>query len=135
MSAVHRPGAVGRWGAVRRVRDPLAAALAAATLVAALGVTDPYRPGGHPVCPVLALTGFYCAGCGAQRAVHDLAHLDLSAAWGMNPLVVLAVPLAVLLWVRWVRRASSRPATALAPAAPQAPAPAPAARAALPADG
>src|SRR5215213_10273401 len=101
-----RAGVQGRTApdAVRRVRDPLAAALAAATLVATLGVTDPYRPGGHPVCPVLALTGFYCAGCGAQRAVHDLAHLDLAAAWGMNPLVVLAVPLAVLLWVRWVRR-------------------------------
>jgi len=96
--------AVRRRSALRRLRHPLAAGLTGSAVVAWLGVTDPYRPGGHLGCPVLALTGFYCAGCGAQRAVHDLAHLDLVAAWAMNPLLVLAVPFALLLWVRWARR-------------------------------
>ncbi|WP_298460020.1 DUF2752 domain-containing protein [uncultured Cellulomonas sp.] len=85
-------------------RAPLAAGLAAGLAVAYLAVTDPYRPGGHLGCPVLALTGLYCAGCGGQRAVHDLAHGDLAGAWGMNPLVVLGAPLAVAAWALWLRR-------------------------------
>jgi len=37
--------------------------------------------------------------------VHDLAHLDVAGAWGMNPLLVIALPLIVAAWVRWVVRA------------------------------
>jgi len=69
-----------------------------------LAVVDPNRPGHYFGCPVLAVTGMYCAGCGALRAVHDLAHLDLAGAWGMNPLLVVAVPALAGAWVRWLRR-------------------------------
>lgn len=71
-----------------------------------LALRDPYVPGSYGVCPLFAVTGRHCAGCGALRATHDLAHLDLAAAWAVNPLWVLAVPLMVLAWGRWVVHAA-----------------------------
>lgn len=92
-----------RWTTGRGV--PLLTGASVLAAVAYLAVTDPYRPGAHLVCPVLALTGWYCAGCGAQRAVHSLAHGDLVAAWGMNPLLVVLAPVAVVAWLRWLAHA------------------------------
>jgi len=57
---------------------------------------DPSRPGTYPPCPVHALTGLACPGCGTLRALHALMHGDLAAAWHHNPAAVLAVPL--MLW-------------------------------------
>lgn len=76
----------------------------AATVYVAL--VDPNSPGHYFTCPLLAATGLYCAGCGGLRAVHDLVHLDVAGAWRMNPLLVIALPLMVAAWVRWVARAS-----------------------------
>lgn len=50
-----------------------------------------------PKCPVVLLTGFPCAGCGSQRAIHALMHLDLAAAVKYNFLVVLFIPFILLL--------------------------------------
>ncbi|MFI2752305.1 DUF2752 domain-containing protein [Cellulomonas sp. P22] len=88
-----------RWG---RLRGPVAVAAltGAATLYVAL--VDPHTPGHYAICPLLRLTGLYCAGCGGLRATHDLAHGDLAGAWAMNPLWVLTVPLLGVLWTRWV---------------------------------
>lgn len=94
----------------RDVRTPLVvgAVLSVATLVVAL--RDPHA-GGYPLCPVLALTGFACAGCGGLRAAHDLATGDLASAWSMNPLLTIVMPVAAFLWVVWlVRAATNRPA-------------------------
>lgn len=94
----------------RDVRTPLVvgAITAAATLLVAL--RDPHD-GGYPLCPLLALTGHPCAGCGGLRAAHDLAHGDLAGAWAMNPLLTVAMPAAVVLWLVWVvRAATGRPA-------------------------
>lgn len=102
-----RPAAAGGPAVLRGARGagaPLGVGAAGLVAVAYLAATDPYRPGGHLVCPVLALTGLYCAGCGGQRAVHDLAHGDVAAAWGMNPLVVVGAPLVLLVWAAWLRR-------------------------------
>lgn len=70
--------------------------------VAVLAVRNPYAGGSYGFCPIRGVTGWWCPGCGGLRAVHDLAHLDLTAAWGMNPLVVVAVPVLVALWARWL---------------------------------
>jgi hypothetical protein len=86
------------------LRAPVVVGVAVLAATAYLGLTDPYRPGAHLACPVLALTGWYCAGCGGQRAVHELARLDLAGAWAMNPLVVLLAPVAVVAWAQWLRR-------------------------------
>lgn len=90
----------------RDVRTPLilGAILGAGTLLVA--VRDPNH-GGYPVCPVLVLTGFACAGCGGLRAAHDLATGDLAAAWSMNPLLTIAMPVAALLWLLWLVRSAT----------------------------
>ncbi len=45
-----------------------------------------------PPCPLHALTGLYCPGCGSTRALHALLHGDVGQAMAMNPLLVLALP-------------------------------------------
>ena len=67
-------------------------------------------PGSYGFCPLVALTGLYCPACGALRATHDLAHLDLAAAWASNPLWVALVPVLVVGWgVALVRRLRGTP--------------------------
>ncbi|MFR9620963.1 MAG: DUF2752 domain-containing protein [Rikenellaceae bacterium] len=53
---------------------------------------SPLETGLYPRCVVLTLTGWECPGCGSQRALHELAHLRIGAAWGYNPLLVVAIP-------------------------------------------
>lgn len=43
-------------------------------------------------CPFHALTGLHCPGCGSLRAIHQLFHGHLAAAFGLNPLMVLSLP-------------------------------------------
>lgn len=93
----------------RGIRTPLLVGglLSAATLLVAL--RDPHE-GGYPICPVLALTGYYCAGCGGLRAAHDLATGDLAGAWAMNPFFTVVMPVVALLWMIWLFRcATNRP--------------------------
>lgn len=63
-----------------------------------------------PRCPFLVLTGWECPGCGSQRAIHSLLHLDIAAAWRYNAMLVLSIPYVVLLLVaEWFgRRRQSR---------------------------
>ena len=49
-----------------------------------------------PKCPIYALTGIYCPGCGGLRATWELLHGNLSAALNQNPLI-FAIPLFVAL--------------------------------------
>ncbi|HEX8006255.1 MAG TPA: DUF2752 domain-containing protein, partial [Trebonia sp.] len=68
-------------------RRSLAPAGVAAITVAATGyvaAVDPNAAGHYPLCPFLAVSGFYCPGCGTLRAVHALAHGDPLAALGLN---------------------------------------------------
>lgn len=69
-----------------------------------LALRDPHG-GGYGICPVLALTGYLCPTCGGLRAVHDLAHLDLAAAWAMNPLLTILLPILGVLTIGWWWRA------------------------------
>jgi len=77
---------------------------------------DPNAAGHYPTCPFLAITGWYCPGCGALRAVHALAHGDLVTALARNPFTVVAVGYLVVTWLLWFRRsAKGRPLRWLAP--------------------
>ncbi|XRQ02787.1 DUF2752 domain-containing protein [Actinomadura welshii] len=76
----------------------LGAAAAGALLVA---FRDPNEAGHYPGCPFLALTGFYCPGCGMTRLVHALTHGDVGAAFGLNPLMFVLLPVFGYLYVRW----------------------------------
>ena len=71
----------------------LVATLAALALgMVMLAVFDPARSGVFPPCPVRYLTGWYCPGCGSLRAIHQLLHGNLRAAWALNPLTVVLLP-------------------------------------------
>lgn len=92
----------GRW---RRLRPPVLTGAGVVGAVVFLATVSPHTPGQYGSCPSLWLLGVYCPGCGALRATYDLAHLDLAGAWSMNPVWVLMVPVVVLAWAAWLRRA------------------------------
>ena len=48
-----------------------------------------------PVCPLWKLTGFYCPGCGSQRAVSALLHGDILSAFSYNLLIPFSIPVIV----------------------------------------
>jgi hypothetical protein len=50
---------------------------------------DPAQVHFLPVCPLYALTGFACPGCGMTRAFHALFHGDVLTALDLNALVPL----------------------------------------------
>ncbi|MBB2912912.1 hypothetical protein FHS43_004207 [Streptosporangium becharense] len=93
-----------RASRARALAAPLGAALAAGAAVAFVGAVDPNEPGHYPTCPFLMLTGLYCPGCGGLRAVHALVHGDPAAALGLNPVVVVMIPVLAVLWSRWTLR-------------------------------
>ena len=57
-----------------------------------LWIFDPAASRIFPPCPFHYLTGLYCPGCGSLRAIHQLLHGNLEAAWAMNPLAILLLP-------------------------------------------
>lgn len=97
---------------LRRRLHPAAAPLALGVLglvgAAVVHLVDPNEPGNYPTCPWLLLTGTYCPGCGATRAVYALTHADLAGAAQMNALLVLMVPILVWAYLSWLYR-SFRP--------------------------
>jgi len=50
-----------------------------------------------PKCPFLMLTGLKCPGCGSQRAIHALLHLDIRSAFQYNALLIMSIPYIALL--------------------------------------
>jgi uncharacterized protein DUF2752 len=82
----------------------------ATAFVAYVGAVDPNEHGHYPTCPFLAVTGYYCAGCGFLRMIHALAHGHLVEAAGRNVFALSMLPLLGFFWVRWtVARARGRP--------------------------
>src|ERR1700686_4686680 len=75
-------------------RNRLLATMLAAFCVAGgmLRVFDPATSSVFPPCPLRYLTGWYYPGCGSLRAIHQLLHGNLHAAWAMNPLTVVLLP-------------------------------------------
>jgi hypothetical protein len=92
----------------RRSTPPLAAAAGVLAWTAALRLRDPHVSGSWGGCPFLAATGWACPACGGLRAVNDLTHGDLVAALSSNILVVLALPVALAFWLRWMQVATGR---------------------------
>jgi hypothetical protein len=103
-----------------RLRGPAvgAATVLAATL--ALRVRDPHVSHSWGVCPLYALTGIYCPGCGGLRGVNDLSHGHLGQALSSNLLLVLAIPFALVAFGRWTYAAWTGRDVAPVPALPKA---------------
>ncbi len=76
------------------------AVLAAVLGALALFLFDPAGSAAFPPCPFRLATGWHCPGCGSLRAAHLLLHGDLPAAFKMNPLMVLSIPLLAALRLR-----------------------------------
>lgn len=50
-----------------------------------------------PKCPFLWLTGLRCPGCGSQRALHSLLHMDVVSAFRYNAFLVLSLSVVLVL--------------------------------------
>ena len=62
-------------------------------------VFDPLKSSFFPSCPFKSFTGLDCPGCGSQRAIHELMHLNFKKAFEYNALLVLSIPYLLLLMV------------------------------------
>ena len=103
-------------GRRRALLSPLAVAAAALAGAGYVANVDPNVGGHYPTCPFLAITGWYCPGCGALRAVHALGHGDVMTALARNPFAVVAFGYIAVTWLLWLRRTvTGRPARWLAP--------------------
>lgn len=60
---------------------------------------DPSTSVFFPKCPFRLLTNLPCAGCGSQRAIHSLLHLDIKQALEYNVMVVVFLPILLILAV------------------------------------
>jgi len=54
----------------------------------------------YPGCSFHATTGLHCPGCGCLRAMHQLLHGHVSAAFHFNPLFVTSLPIFLLHFTR-----------------------------------
>jgi len=61
-------------------------------LVIIYGLWDPAQFAFFPRCPFKMLTGLSCPGCGSQRALHQLLHLNILQAIRSNILLVILIP-------------------------------------------
>ena len=52
---------------------------------------DPAVNNWFPPCPFYRVTGYFCPGCGSQRAFHSLLHLDLPSVFRNNFLFLPAL--------------------------------------------
>lgn len=69
--------------------------LGMAALVVAIAVYYVFDPASShlfPKCPFRLLTDYACPGCGSQRAIHSLLHLDIVGAFRHNAFLVITLP-------------------------------------------
>ncbi|QOR72322.1 DUF2752 domain-containing protein [Ruania alkalisoli] len=87
-------------------RDRVAPTAIGGVLAAGTGLVVLMQPqaGGPVLCPLLALTGLYCPMCGGLRTTAALAHADVAAAWSVNPMLTVLLPLAAVAWAVWMVR-------------------------------
>jgi hypothetical protein len=80
------------------VRRSFRAWAGSVAVLAACWVVYRFPPAGnrwYPGCAFHAITGLDCPGCGATRAMHQLLHGHIAAAFALNPLLFLLIPVAL----------------------------------------
>ncbi len=78
--------------------------ISAGLAVAAFWLLNPGVLAFCPRCPLHSLTGLYCPGCGSTRAMHELTHGHFLAAFRLNPLAIMVLPV-LGLWLARGERA------------------------------
>ncbi|MFI5180167.1 MAG: DUF2752 domain-containing protein [Thermoanaerobaculia bacterium] len=79
-------------------------------LAIVLFLFDPAVYGFYPPCLFKTIFGAQCPGCGSLRAMHQLLHGNLAAAWALNKPIVVGLPIAALagaINIFFLRRKSS----------------------------
>lgn len=81
-------------------------AATAAVILAAIVLYATFDPATNPFprCIFLQLTGWKCPGCGSQRALHSLLHLDIAKAWRYNAMLVAAIPVVSVMFLSQVTK-------------------------------
>ncbi len=74
----------------------IAVTAAAVAYLVALFAFNPQVDNIFPKCPLYALAGLKCAGCGTQRAIHCLLHGDILQAVRYNCFLTIFAPLFVI---------------------------------------
>src|SRR6185436_7921828 len=64
-------------------------------------IFEPGKTGFFPLCPFRLVTGFQCPGCGSTRALHQILHGHIAAAFMLNPLFVVSLPLFAFAFLRY----------------------------------
>jgi len=62
--------------------------LGAILLAVLFFILDPAKHQIFPRCIFNSVTGYYCPGCGSQRAIHSLLHLDFAGVVSYNFLFI-----------------------------------------------
>lgn len=70
---------------------------------------DPYSTEIFAPCPILAVTGWQCPGCGGTRAAYSLLHGDVTESLAMNPLLLALYAAAALVLASFAVTAKARP--------------------------
>ena len=78
--------------------------LVAVAACAVTAVLDPSRSEAFPACPVRAVTGYDCPGCGTLRGLHALFGGDPVEALDRNVLLAVAIPAALYAYAAWLLR-------------------------------
>lgn len=90
---IHQP-ARSRW------RTAVAVLAATVAVGCVLFFFDPSTTALYPRCLFHDLTGLWCPGCGTARALHQLLHGNVAAAFRFNALSMAMLPVAGYLVVR-----------------------------------
>lgn len=56
---------------------------------------DPSAYNFYPKCPLFALTGFKCPGCGVSRAFYQILHGNIWEALRYNPILAVIMPIGI----------------------------------------
>jgi len=92
---------------------PLVSLVVLASGALILFLFNPAQSGFYPFCIFHRITGLHCPGCGCLRAIHQLLHGDIAAAFHYNALLILSFPLLLAQAVRiGIAKMSHQPARA-----------------------
>lgn len=105
LDATSRPDLAGAFDARRALRVLGSVVVVGSGLVGLHLITGIGLP-----CPLLTSLGMYCPFCGSTRAAESVLRGDLAAAWGWNPILLIALVVTGLAAIAWTVEVAGGPA-------------------------